>query len=104
MILLARVLFQGAGFFAGASVRAKRWAVLIVGWSLIAVGILGLFLPVLPGILFLVMGLLLLATEYAWARELIDKASAKYPKVGAVLNRATTSVERILAKIDGKLN
>lgn len=84
--------------------RAKRWAVLIAGWSLIAVGLVGLVLPILPGILFLVIGLLLLATEYAWARGLIDKASAKYPKVGAVLDRATTSVDRILAKIHGKLS
>jgi hypothetical protein len=42
----------------------RRMARLIIGWLLVALGILGLFLPFLQGILFIAMGLGLLAPEY----------------------------------------
>ncbi len=38
------------------------------GWALIAVGIAGCILPVIPGIPFLIAGLIILARDYAWAR------------------------------------
>src|SRR5277367_21513 len=77
----------------------KRWIVLILGWIFVALGILGLFLPVLQGVLFLTIGLLLLSTEYAWAGRLIAKISRKYPRVGGLLERATEYVDRLIQKI-----
>lgn len=52
--------------------RVARWARIIGGFSLLALGIVGLFLPVLQGIAFIIAGLLLLAREYHWARRLLD--------------------------------
>ncbi|MFQ5818252.1 MAG: PGPGW domain-containing protein [Terriglobia bacterium] len=49
-----------------------RIARTIGGFGLIALGIVGLFLPVLQGIAFIVLGLLLLGREYHWARRLLD--------------------------------
>jgi hypothetical protein len=43
-------------------------------------------IPVVPGFAFLIPGLALLATEYAWARHLLDKAKAQGDKV---IKRAT---------------
>ena len=40
--------------------RMKRWGILVAGWAFILLGIAGLFLPVLQGILFLLIGLLIL--------------------------------------------
>ncbi len=53
--------------------RALR---LTAGWSLIVIGVIGLFLPVLQGILFLASGLAVLSTESRWARNLLDRFAA----------------------------
>jgi hypothetical protein len=79
----------------------KRWIVLSLGWIFIVLGILGLFLPILQGILFLIIGLLLLATEYEWPRRMIDKVSAKYPRIGGPLEKATAYVDRLILKVEG---
>ena len=49
---------------------------LTAGWSLIAVGIVGLFLPFLQGILLIVSGLAVLSTESRWAKVLLQRFSA----------------------------
>ena len=51
----------------------KRFAVTIVGVALLAVGAAMMVLPG-PGILGIVAGLAVLATEYVWARRLLVKA------------------------------
>ena len=52
----------------GVSYRsAKRTVVFVVGVSVLLFGLLLLFLPG-PGLLFLFLGLTLLATEFVWAR------------------------------------
>ena len=54
------------------------WRVLrlTTGWFLIAIGVVGLFLPVLQGILFIASGLAVLSTESRWARAILDRFSA----------------------------
>ena len=54
----------------------KRVVVTIVGLALLGVGIALMILPG-PGILGIVAGLAVLATEYAWARRLLKKAKVK---------------------------
>lgn len=51
----------------------KRFAVTILGAALLAVGLAMMVLPG-PGILLIVAGLAVLATEYVWARTLLVKA------------------------------
>lgn len=51
----------------------------VVGWLFIFLGIIGIFLPILQGILFLVIGLMLLSPRYAFAQSLLQKAESKYP-------------------------
>jgi uncharacterized protein YqgC (DUF456 family) len=45
--------------------RARR----AVGWALLAVGIAGCILPVIPGILLALAGLVILSRDYVWARK-----------------------------------
>lgn len=52
--------------------QAARLARIVGGFGLIGLGIIGLFLPFLQGIAFIVLGLLLLSREYHWARRLLD--------------------------------
>ncbi len=52
----------------------KFWRLLriISGFGLLGLGIVGLFLPILQGIALIIAGLLLLAREYHWARNLLN--------------------------------
>ncbi len=53
--------------------NARRVAVTIAGFALLAVGIVLLVLPG-PGVLVIVAGLALLATEYVWAQRALNYA------------------------------
>ncbi|RPJ08107.1 MAG: hypothetical protein EHM36_05905, partial [Deltaproteobacteria bacterium] len=43
--------------------KLKEIAILIVGWGFITLGVLGLFLPFLQGILFILIGLAILSSR-----------------------------------------
>ena len=58
---------------------AKRFAVTIVGVALLVLGLAMMVLPG-PGILVIVAGLAVLATEYVWARSLLDRAKTQAEK------------------------
>ncbi len=76
--------------------RIKRIAVLLLGWVFIVLGIAGLFLPVLQGILFLLIGLIILSTEYVWAHKLLTKAKARFPKIAIHADAAHQRAERVM--------
>lgn len=82
----------------------KRILVLIAGWSFILLGIVGLFLPFLQGVLFLLVGLIILSSRYAWARHLLTKLRTWFPKVGRVADqaaaKATTWLKRLSRQCD----
>ncbi|HHZ83611.1 MAG TPA: hypothetical protein EYN18_02940 [Nitrospirales bacterium] len=59
--------------------QMKKILSLIAGWSFIVLGILGLFLPFLQGILFLLVGLIILSKHYAFAQRWLDKLRHRYP-------------------------
>lgn len=54
-----------------------RLARIVVGTALIVVGVLLLVLPG-PGIVTIAAGLAVLATEFAWARKLLDWFKTKF--------------------------
>ena len=58
----------------------KRFAVTILGAALLVLGAAMMVLPG-PGILVIVGGLALLATEYVWARRMLTTAQAQAEKV-----------------------
>jgi uncharacterized protein (TIGR02611 family) len=51
---------------------ARRIGVLVVGLALVAAGVVMLVIPG-PGLLVILAGLALLATEFAWAQRLLVK-------------------------------
>ena len=69
--------------------KRKRWLLLLTGWGFILLGIAGLFLPILQGILFLLIGLVILSSEYVWAHRLLQKLQKRFPKVAAHLHQAS---------------
>ncbi|HEY5176536.1 MAG TPA: PGPGW domain-containing protein [Terriglobales bacterium] len=69
--------------------KRKRWLLLLTGWGFILLGIAGLFLPILQGILFLLIGLVILSSEYVWAHRLLQKLQKRFPKVAAHVHQAS---------------
>jgi uncharacterized protein (TIGR02611 family) len=54
----------------------KRIAVTIAGFTVLLAGLVMMVTPG-PGILGIIAGLAILATEYAWAEHMLDKAKEK---------------------------
>ena len=59
--------------------KVKHFFKIILGWFFIVLGIIGCFLPILQGILFMLIGLFLLAHEYTWAGKVFDKIKERFP-------------------------
>ena len=70
----------------------KRWLIWCLGWLFIVLGILGLFLPVLQGILFLLIGLYLLSTTSPWAERLLNRLRERFPKISKTFEEAKEKV------------
>jgi uncharacterized protein len=51
----------------------------IVGWPLLVIGVVGLFLPFLQGILFIVIALTVLAPEVPAFNRLTEELRKRYP-------------------------
>ncbi len=77
----------------------KKVIVLLVGWGFVALGVIGLFLPVLQGILFLLIGLLILSTEYVWAHRLVQRVRARFPAIASKCDDARVRAERWIEKL-----
>jgi uncharacterized membrane protein YbaN (DUF454 family) len=59
--------------------------VLFIGWLLILFGVIGLFVPVLQGVLFILLGLYVLSRESHWARAVFEKIRGRFPGADAKL-------------------
>jgi hypothetical protein len=65
--------------------QVKRVVVLVIGWMLVAFGVVGLFLPVLQGVLFILLGLYVLSRESETAHRWLQRGRKRYPNVDARL-------------------
>jgi uncharacterized protein (TIGR02611 family) len=64
----------------------KRIAITVVGMVLLAGGAVMMVTPG-PGLLLIIAGLAVLATEYAWARRALDKAKEKAKQGSSAMRR-----------------
>jgi uncharacterized protein (TIGR02611 family) len=58
----------------------------VIGFAVMAVGVAMLVLPG-PGIVVIAFGLVILSTEFAWARRLLDRMKEKARQVAAIVGR-----------------
>lgn len=72
---------------------------LVIGWAFVVLGVLGLFLPFLQGILFLAIGLAILATEQVWAHRLLTWLRHRFPRFARALDHARGKSERWFHKV-----
>lgn len=86
------------------SMRAflKHLIVQLAGWAFVVVGIIGLFLPILQGILFILTGLIILSTEYHWARRLLEKVKKRFPSAARRSHEASARAKVWLRRLRGQ--
>ena len=58
----------------------KEIAALVLGWVFIGLGILGLFLPFLQGILFIMIGLAILSSRSRTIQRFLKVLENRYPQ------------------------
>ena len=79
--------------------RMKRIIRLTVGWTFIVLGVLGLVLPFLQGILFIAIGLAIIAPEYQWAQDRLDWLRDRFPQVASGFDRAQERAESMISRL-----
>ena len=80
--------------------RWQRWLTLAAGWLFILLGLAGLFLPFLQGILFLVIGVLLLARESMWVKRRMVRLRRRYPGMAAKFTAASAQAHEFLRRFN----
>lgn len=65
----------------------RRLTTLALGWFLIGLGIVGLFVPILQGVLLILLGLYVLSRESAWARDLLHRFRNRHPGLDRAIER-----------------
>ena len=63
--------------------QAKRVIVVVIGFTVLAVGIAMIVLPG-PAVVVIPVGLAILATEFIWARKLLDKVKERIKRMRKV--------------------
>lgn len=76
-----------------------RIAMLGLGYGFLVLGVLGLFLPILQGILFITVGLLILSRHAAWAERLLMRLKARYPTFAKTVVAAEDLAQRWTDKL-----
>ena len=72
-----------------------------LGYGFLVLGVLGLFLPFLQGILFIVAGLLILSRYAPWAQRTLDWAKSRHPAVARAIEEAERLGHRTAARVQG---
>ena len=80
--------------------QIKRVASLIIGWTLILVGVVGLFVPILQGILFILLGLYVLSRESRTAHNLLERLRIRFPEAYKKMRQLKEKLRRSRPKQD----
>jgi len=79
--------------------RLKRIGIYWLGWMFIVLGILGLFLPILQGILFLLIGLSLLSQSSPWAARILHRLRERFPGIAGKYSEAMAKARDLQVKM-----
>jgi uncharacterized protein (TIGR02611 family) len=72
--------------------------VLVAGLAVLATGILMIVLPG-PAFIVIPLGLAILATEFLWARRLLQRMKRTLEKTGVSTEKAPAPIRRLLARL-----
>jgi len=79
--------------------KIKKILILTLGIIFILLGLLGLFLPFLQGIFFLIIGFMILSLYFPKIRLHMQKHTHKYPRFFSLIDKA----EKWIAKFIGEI-
>ena len=82
--------------------RLKPILVQALGYAFLVLGVLGLFLPILQGFLFLFIGLIILARHAPWAERLLDRIRRQHPKFDTIISKAEETTHRWRIRAEGQ--
>ena len=77
----------------------KRMITLVIGWGFVVLGIIGCFLPVLQGILFMTVGFFFLAEESPFFKKHLTRLEQRYPKHMRRANLFREAMKRRLRRL-----
>lgn len=72
----------------------KRIVLNVSGWFFLAVGSVGVFLPILQGVAFIVLGAYLLSLHSPWFHNKLHALKQRYPSIAKPLERADAWVRK----------
>ncbi|MCK6453304.1 MAG: hypothetical protein L6R19_21010 [Alphaproteobacteria bacterium] len=79
--------------------RLRKVAILTLGYLFLAFGVVGIALPFLHGLLFLLIGLALLSREVAWAGRMRGWIAERFPRAHDVAVEAEFRAGRWLRRL-----
>ena len=71
---------MNVNFFSSTINRAKRLIKIVVGMTVLVIGILMIVLPG-PAVVVIPIGLMILATEFVWSRKLMERFQERLKKI-----------------------
>lgn len=80
-----------------------RLAMLGLGYGFLALGVVGLFLPILQGGLFIAVGLLILSRHASWAERMLTRLKSRYPAFAKTVVAAEEFAQRWMDRIAVRL-
>jgi uncharacterized membrane protein YbaN (DUF454 family) len=60
-----------------------------LGWLCLLIGVVGGFVPVMQGWVFVLTGVTILSREHEWAYNFVHRFKNRYPKVGGWMDKGT---------------
>ena len=84
--------------------RLKHVTVHIIGWGFILLGIVGLVVPILQGILFLLVGLFVLSSVSPWAERLLHRLRGRFPKISKKFDEARSRAAKVQARLASRFD
>lgn len=77
----------------------KRITKVVIGWFFLVLGVIGCFLPILQGILFMTVGLFFLAEESPLLQKHLKRYEQKYPEQFQKIHAFRDAVKQKLRKL-----
>lgn len=79
----------------------RRTILLILGWILVVLGVLGLVVPLLQGLLFLAVGFYLLSFEQPWVRRQRAALERRFPQAADKLQAGESKARDLYRRLTG---
>lgn len=73
-----------------------------LGYTFLVLGVLGMFLPILQGFLFLFVGLIILARHAPWAERLLNYLRQKSPRLDRMIAKAEVKTHQWRHRAEAK--